>query len=296
MDTKLDKINNEIFKAKNDIVNILNIYQNQFIISYSNCSIDVIKYSKLKCKIIKTILTKNYVYKNLILLNKEALIIAAICSMNDNYYQNNINVLDVKKSNFLIHNNIKNKFISDDESFLVIKNLNLTKKFVTGDINGNVFVWDYNNKNYFLYEKYDNIHNDMVKDIIEIDKNIFASIALDNKLIIYNYIKKRNSIIELNGMSHSLFLYSPKLLFVSSFDFCVYIYDVNENKITFKISGLFSVPKNFFLNLNGSVTSLRFNGKVDIFGIFDINEFEFEGYKNEIIKFDLKEAKKHNDY
>jgi hypothetical protein len=32
----------------------------------------------------------------------------------------------------------------------------------------------------------------MVKDIIEIDENIFASIALDNKLIIYNYIKKRN--------------------------------------------------------------------------------------------------------
>ena len=134
----------------------------------------------------------------------------------------------------------------------------------------------------------------MFNDIIEIDKNIFASIAQDNKLIIYNYVKNIHSIIELNGISHSLFLYSPKILLISSLDFCVYIFDAEENRITYKISGLFSAPKNFYLNSNGSITSLRFTGVVDIFGIYNIKEFEYEGNNNDIINYNLKEVKKIN--
>ena len=136
----------------------------------------------------------------------------------------------------------------------------------------------------------------MINDIIEIDKNIFASIAQENKLIIYNYIKKIHSIIELNEIPHSLFLYSPKILLISSLNNCVYIFDIEENKVTYIISGLFSAPKNFYLNSNGSITSLRFSGLVDIFGIYDINEFEYEGYKKDIINYNLKESKKLNKY
>ena len=136
----------------------------------------------------------------------------------------------------------------------------------------------------------------MINDIIEIDKNIFASIAHENKLIIYNYIKEIHSIIELNEIPYSLFLYSPKILLISSLNYCVYIFDVEENKVTYIISGLFSAVKNFYFNSNGSITSLRFSGLVDIFGIYDINEFEYEGYKKDIINYNLKESKKLNKY
>ena len=307
IDTNESIINSKvIFTPKYGIISVLKIIDSQFIISSSDGLIDIFKYyDKYKCEKIKTIRTKNYIFKNLILIDEQSLIISAICSKVYNIDENKICVLDIKKSKFLkFNNNIKNKFISNIikkeisnyENFIIIKNLPLTSKFVTADINGNVYVWDHNNKNYFLYDRYEHIHNNMINDIIEIDKNIFASIAHENKLIIYNYIKEIHSIIELNEIPYSLFLYSPKILLISSLNYCVYIFDVEENKVTYLISGLFSAVKNFYFNSNGSITSLRFSGLVDIFGIYDINEFEYEGYKKDIINYNLKESKKLNKY
>ena len=304
IDTNEPTLNNSIvlFTLKYEIISVLKIIENQFIISSSDCLIDIFKYyDKNKCEKIKTIKTKNNIFKNLILLNEQSLIIATICSKIYNIDENKICVLDIKNSKFLKYkNNIKHKFKSNilkkDESnyenFIIIKNLPLTSKFVTGDINGIVYVWDYNNKNYLLYDKYEYVHNNMINDIIEINENIFASIAQDHKLIIYNYIKNKHSIIQLNEIPHSLFLYSPKRLLISSLNYCVYIFDVDENRITYKIYGLFSAIKNFFSNSDGSITSLRFSGLVDIFGISNINEFEYEGYQNDIVSYNLKESKK----
>ena len=102
IDTNESTINSIIiFTPKYEIINILKIIESQFIISYSDCSIDIFNYcDKYKCEKIKTIRTKNYIYKNLILLNEQSLFISAICSKVNDYYENNISVLDIKNQKF----------------------------------------------------------------------------------------------------------------------------------------------------------------------------------------------------